>query len=79
MTFEDIEIPGEVVLVNGEKNHKDIIMFALSTCQWCTKGKKWLKDNDYAYRYIDVDFLPIDQKRVLKKELRDYFKTMIRA
>jgi glutaredoxin len=78
MKFEDIKIPGEIVIVNGEKSEKDIMMFALSTCQWCKKGKQWLLDNKYHYRYVDVDLLPFEEKRALKGELRDFFNTMIR-
>ena len=66
MTFEDIKIPGELIIVNGEKSEKDIFVFTLSTCQWCRKGKQWLTDNKYAYKYIDVDLLPIAEKRTLE-------------
>ena len=78
MTFEEIKIPGEIVIVNGEKSEQDIMMFALSTCQWCKKGKQWLKDNNYQYKYVDVDLLPTSEKLTLKGELRKYFDTMIR-
>jgi glutaredoxin len=78
MTFEDIKITGEIVIVNGGKDEKDIFMFALSTCQWCKKGKKWLEDNNYLYRYVDVDLIPFEEKRILKRDLREFFNTMIR-
>ena len=78
MSFEEIDIPGELIIVNGKKDEKNIVLFALSTCQWCKKGKTWLKDNDYAYKYIDVDLLPLEEKRILKKDLREFFNTMIR-
>ncbi len=78
MKFEDIIIPGALTIVNGEKDNKDIIMFALSTCQWCKKGKKWLEDNKYSYRFIDVDLLPIEEKRKLKRSLMRVFDVMVR-
>ncbi len=78
MKFEDIIIPGALTIVNGEKDKKDIIMFALSTCQWCKKGKKWLEDNNYSYRFIDVDLLPIEEKRKLKRSLMRVFDVMVR-
>ena len=78
MTFEDINIPGEIIIVNGEKSEQDIMMFALSTCQWCKKGKQWLKDNNYQYKYVDVDLLPVKEKLNLRGELKSYFDTMIR-
>ena len=78
MSFEDIKIPGEIVIVDGEKSDKDIIVFALSTCQWCKKGKQWLSDNNYAYRYLDVDLLDIEDKRDLKRALMRFFDVNIR-
>ena len=30
-------------------------MYALSTCVWCKRAKKFLKDNHIAYEYVDVD------------------------
>ncbi|MHA1406722.1 MAG: glutaredoxin family protein [Candidatus Heimdallarchaeaceae archaeon] len=78
MNFSDIQIPGDIVIINGTKNDKDIFMFALSTCQWCKKGKQWLLENDYSYRYVDVDLLPLIEKRDLKTQLRRLFNTMIR-
>jgi arsenate reductase-like glutaredoxin family protein len=78
MSFKDIKITGDIVIINGEKNEKDIMLFALSTCQWCKKGKKWLEDNNYHYKYVDVDFIPFEEKRILKRDLREFFNTMIR-
>ena len=78
MKFEDIKIPGELTIVHGEKSNNDIIMFALSTCQWCKKGKKWLEENNYSYRFLDVDFLPIEEKRKLKRSLMRVFDVMVR-
>jgi len=78
MTFEDIHIPGEIVLETGGKSDKDIFLFTLSTCQWCRKGKQWLKDQDYSFRYLDVDLLPIEEKRELKRALMRFFDATIR-
>jgi len=78
MKFEDIKIPGEVVNIDGEKQTSDIFMLALSTCQWCNKGKKWLQDNSYKYRYIDVDKVAFDDKREFKRAVSKYFNTMVR-
>jgi glutaredoxin-like protein NrdH len=41
--------------VPGKK--ADILMFTLSTCVWCMKTKKLLKDMGVEYNYIDVDLL----------------------
>ena len=78
MKYEDVTIPSEFTIINGEKNEKDITMFALSTCQWCQKGKKWLKDNNYSYSFMDVDLLNLEDKRQLKRELMKTFEMMVR-
>ena len=34
-----------------------IVLYALSTCPWCNKTKKFLEDNGIAFDYVDVDLL----------------------
>jgi len=78
MNFADIKFPGEVVTVEGEKKANEIIMLALSTCQWCKKGKKWLKDNNYSYSYLDIDKVPFEDKREFKRAVSKHFNAMVR-
>jgi glutaredoxin len=40
---------------------------------WCKKGKKWLKENDFAFSYLDVDKIPLEEKNRLKAELHATF------
>ena len=53
------------VNVKGKKNNREILIFTLSTCQWCKKCKTWLNERDVAYRYIDVDTIQYSQKSQL--------------
>ena len=46
--------------VSGNKNEHKVTVYALSTCVWCKMTKQYLKDNDIAYEFVDVDLL--DQK-----------------
>ena len=78
MKYEDIKIPGEFTIINGEKSENDITMFTLSTCQWCAKGKEWFKVNNYSYRFLDVDLLSLEDKRKLKRDLMNVFGMMVR-
>jgi len=41
-------------------NYGDIKLFALSTCGWCKKTKKFLEDNNIAFSYVYVDKLTGD-------------------
>ena len=51
--------------VDGQEGGEDnIIVFTLSTCQWCKKCKRFLDEKNMKYRYIDVD--KIDHKEKLK-------------
>ena len=38
-------------------NKGKIVLYALSTCGWCAKTKKFLNEAGVAYSYIDVDLL----------------------
>ena len=54
------------------KDCGEIIVYALSTCQWCNKTKALLKDLKIDYDYIDVDKLSKSEE----KELNELFKQM---
>jgi glutaredoxin len=61
-----------VVKVEGSlARSPDIFAFTLSTCMWCTLGKRWLGEKGFAYRYLDVDTIPVEGKNHLKAELRE--------
>ena len=46
-------------------------MFTLSTCSHCKATKKFMKDNEIAFDYIDVDLLQgADKQRVLEEVMR---------
>ena len=45
---------------------KKVRMFALSTCAWCKKTKRFLDENGVTYEFEDVDLLTgEDRKRVM--------------
>ncbi len=46
----------EFTKVEG-KDHGDIRLFALSTCVWCQRTRKFLEENNIAYSYVYVDKL----------------------
>jgi glutaredoxin-like protein NrdH len=47
--------------VNG-KNMGDITLYALSTCAWCKRTKRLLKDLGVDYKFVDVDLLGDDER-----------------
>jgi len=54
------------------KDVGEIIVYALSTCQWCKKTKELLKNLKIEYNYIDVDLLSKTEER----ELHELFGQM---
>ena len=42
--------------VEGTAGERDnVLIFTLSTCQWCKKCKRFLEERKMKYRYIEVD------------------------
>lgn len=46
----------QIVHVAG-RNVGDVMVYALSTCQWCNKTKELLNSLHLEYRYVDVNLL----------------------
>ncbi len=61
----------------GEKTSPLITVYALSTCGFCKRSMTFLEANNYAYRFIHLDKIPLDNKTEVKKELKEKFKTDI--
>jgi glutaredoxin-like protein NrdH len=57
----------KVVKVSGRNNKHKVFVYALSTCAWCKQTKKFLKENEIEYEYVDVDLCDEeDQEKVSK-------------
>jgi len=57
--------------VDGKDKGK-IMLYALSTCVWCKKTKRFLNDRGVAYDYIDVDLCGEEEKEKIKKEIMQW-------
>lgn len=64
-------------VVKGKNNTQDILIFTLSTCMWCKKCKSYLNEHDIQYRYIDVDLISYDQKKLIMDFLSDKYTNRI--
>jgi len=51
---------------------KRVRMWALSTCGWCKKTKRFLDDQGIEYECVDVDLLEPDAKQAAREELTKY-------
>jgi glutaredoxin-like protein NrdH len=54
------------------KLNANVLLFALSTCVMCKRVKRFLKEMNVDYEYIDVDLLSQDQKERAKNEMRKW-------
>jgi len=54
--------------VNG-KGNKDIFLFTLSTCVWCSRAKEFLQKLGLKYYYINVDETDGKQRDEIVAEL----------
>lgn len=61
-------------LEDGNKNFGDIRIYALSTCAFCKKALKYLRDNSIKFMYIYVDDMASEEKQALKERLKDTYK-----
>jgi glutaredoxin len=60
--------------VNG-KNRGAILLYALSTCQWCHKTKELLEDLGVAFDYEYVDLLGEKEQDAAVRELQKWNPT----
>lgn len=44
-----------IVKVEGKNNKHSVFIYAISTCAWCKMTKRFLKENNVEYQYVDVD------------------------
>ena len=59
---------------NGSRNCGDIKLYALSTCAFCKKALKYLRENSISFMYVFVDDMDPDEKDKLKSELKEKYK-----
>ena len=48
-----------------------IKLYALSTCAWCNKIKRFLAEHELEYEGIDVDLLTGDEKQAVRAAVRE--------
>lgn len=58
--------------VPGKIKDKKVFVWALSTCMWCKKAKKFLEDNGVEYAYEFVDLLEEDERDKVLREIEKH-------
>lgn len=57
--------------VDGENKGK-VVLFALSTCQWCRKTRLLLEELKVDFKYIYVDLLEGDERGEIIEEVKKF-------
>ena len=57
------------VKVSGKNSKHKVLLYALSTCAWCKKTKKFLKENDIEYEYVDVDLTNDEDHEKIRQDI----------
>jgi glutaredoxin len=59
----------EKIRISGKNKQHKVLMYAISTCAWCKMTKKFLKDNDVEYEYVDVDLTSDEDHEKIRKDI----------
>jgi glutaredoxin len=59
----------KVEKVQGKNKKHRVLMYALSTCAWCKLTKKYLKENDVEYEFIDVDLCTEEEHEQIRQDI----------
>ncbi len=60
----------DISKVPGKNTKHKVFMYTLSTCVWCKMTKQFLKDNNVAYEYVDVDLSSEEDREKIRKEIQ---------
>lgn len=47
---------------------KKVVIYALSTCPWCMRAKKFFREHDIPFESIDYDKADDDTKKAIKDD-----------
>ena len=56
---------------NNPESRPKVKLYALSTCAWCKKVKRFFAEHNIEYEGIDVDLLAGDEKQAVRAQVRE--------
>ena len=69
---EDAKVKEVRGKVSGAKSDHKVFLFALSTCGWCRRTKKYLEDKGITFDFVYVDLLAGDEREETVSEVRKW-------
>lgn len=61
----------QTVKVQGKNKKHRVLLYALSTCGWCKKGKRLLRDNFIEFEYVDVDLCSDEEYEKIREDIHN--------
>ncbi|MEI6079420.1 MAG: glutaredoxin family protein [bacterium] len=58
---------------DGTKCKNELVVYALSTCGFCHRALKFLKEHSFKFKYVYYDELEPEVQEQIEKQLRDQF------
>ena len=58
-----------VVKVPGKNKTHKVLLYALSTCPWCKKTRKFLLEKNVEYEYVDVDLCSDEDHEKIRNDI----------
>ena len=58
--------------VEGKNKAHKVVIYTISTCGWCKKTKRLLKELDIEYEYADVDLATGDEGQEVREALKKW-------
>jgi glutaredoxin-like protein NrdH len=59
------------VKVSGSRQKHTVLMYAISTCIWCKRAKRFLSTHQIEYEYIDVDLISQEDLQHVERDIMD--------
>jgi glutaredoxin len=59
----------ETIKVPGKNNKHKILLYAISTCAWCKRAKKFLTENNIEYEYVNVDLCSKEDREKIRETI----------
>lgn len=60
----------QTVKVPGRNNKHKVLLYAISTCGWCKRAKKFLNDNNVGYEFVDIDLSSGEDKQEVRRDIQ---------
>ncbi|OQX29347.1 MAG: hypothetical protein B0D92_04305 [Spirochaeta sp. LUC14_002_19_P3] len=61
------------IVAAGSGKVKNLTLFSLTTCVHCVRARGYLSARKLAFRYLDMDTIPKEDKLAIKNEFKEKF------